>query len=99
MQRGLGVFHPIAAMGHPRWRLLHPAIEQLVSHCVSVLWTSHEECDLISIKKMGGLSSVSMSITSAIIYVIFGGIFFLLIFLLVMIGVTDCNWNCNRYKA
>ena len=24
-----GVFHLIAAMGHPRWRLLHPALEQL----------------------------------------------------------------------
>jgi len=61
----------------------------------SVLQSSHEECDLKT-QRMGGLSSVSISITSAIIYVVFGGIFFLLIFLLVMVGVTDCNWDCNR---
>ena len=47
---------------------------------------------------MGGLTDVSISITSAIIYIIFGGIFFILIFLLVMVGVTDCNWDCNRYN-
>ena len=45
---------------------------------------------------MGGLSSVSISITSAIVYGVFGAIFFLLIFLLVLLGVTDCNWDCNR---
>ena len=45
---------------------------------------------------MGGLSSVSISITSAVVYGVFGAIFFLLIFLLVLLGVTDCNWDCNR---
>ena len=47
---------------------------------------------------MGGLSSVSISITSAIVYGVFGAIFFLLIFLLVLLGVTDCNWDCNRFR-
>jgi len=46
--------------------------------------------------KMGGLSSVSISITSAVVYGVFGAVFFLLIFLLVLLGVTDCNWDCNR---
>ena len=42
-------------------------------------------------------SSVSISITSAIVYVISGLVFFGLVFLLVMMGVTNCNWSCcNR---
>ena len=40
-------------------------------------------------------SSVSISITSAIVYVISGLVFFLLVFLLVMMGVTNCNWECE----
>ena len=40
-------------------------------------------------------SSVSISITSAIVYVFSGLVFFLLVFLLVMMGVTNCNWECE----
>ena len=40
-------------------------------------------------------SSVSISITSAIVYVVSGLVFFLLVFLLVMMGVTNCNWDCE----
>ena len=41
-----------------------------------------------------GQSSVSISTTSAIVYVISGLVFFFLVFLLVMMGVTNCNWSC-----
>ena len=44
----------------------------------------------------GGLSSVSISVTSAVVYFVSGTIFFSLIFLLVMLGVTDCDWDCAR---
>ena len=44
-----------------------------------------------------GLSSVSISFTTAIVYIVSGIVFFLLIFLLVMVGVTDCNCDCSRY--
>ena len=40
-------------------------------------------------------ASVSISITSAIVYVISGLVFFGLVFLLVMMGVTNCNWECE----
>ena len=40
-------------------------------------------------------SSVSISITSAIVYIVSGLVFFLLVFLLVMMGVTNCNWECE----
>ena len=40
-------------------------------------------------------SSVSISITSAIVYVVSGLVFFFLVFLLVMMGVTNCNWQCE----
>ena len=40
-------------------------------------------------------SSVSISITSAIVYVVSGLVFFFLVFLLVMMGVTNCNWHCE----
>ena len=43
-----------------------------------------------------GLSSVSISFTTAIVYIVSGVVFFLLIFLLVMVGVTDCNFACSR---
>ena len=43
-----------------------------------------------------GLSSVSISFTTAIVYIVSGVVFFLLIFLLVMVGVTDCNCGCSR---
>ena len=43
-----------------------------------------------------GLSSVSFSFTTAIVYLVSGAVFFLLIFLLVMLGVTDCNCDCDR---
>ena len=39
-------------------------------------------------------SSVSISTTSAIIYMLSGLVFFFLVFLLVMMGVTNCNWDC-----
>ena len=45
---------------------------------------------------MAGLSNVSISVTSAVVYFVSGTIFFSLIFLLVMLGVTDCNWDCSR---
>eukprot|EP00090_Calanus_glacialis_P020212 TRINITY_DN31090_c0_g1_i1.p1 TRINITY_DN31090_c0_g1~~TRINITY_DN31090_c0_g1_i1.p1 ORF type:complete len:116 (-),score=28.49 TRINITY_DN31090_c0_g1_i1:303-650(-) len=40
-------------------------------------------------------NTVSMSITSAIVYAFSGGLFFLLIFLLIMIGISNCNWECK----
>ena len=40
-------------------------------------------------------SSVSISITSAIVYVVSGLVFFFLVFVLVMMGVTNCNWHCE----
>ena len=40
-------------------------------------------------------ASVSISITSAIVYIISGLVFFGLVFLLVMMGVTNCNWECE----
>jgi len=43
------------------------------------------------------VDSVSISITSAIVYGVSGGLFFLLIFLLVLIGL--CNCNCDNYKC
>ena len=46
---------------------------------------------------MAGLSNVSISVTSAVVYFVSGAIFFSLIFLLVMLGVTDCDWDCSRY--
>ena len=42
-------------------------------------------------------NSVSISITSAIVYGVSGGFFLLLIILLVMMGVTSCDWDCERY--
>ena len=43
-------------------------------------------------------ASVSISITSAIVYIVSGLVFFGLVFLLVMMGVTNCNWECcERY--
>ena len=45
---------------------------------------------------MAGLSNVSISVTSAVVYFVSGTIFFSLIFLLVMLGVTDCDWDCSR---
>jgi len=41
-----------------------------------------------------GESSVSISTTSAIVYVVSGLVFFFLVFLLVMMGVTNCDWEC-----
>ena len=45
-----------------------------------------------------GLSAVSISFTTAIVYIVSGAVFFFLIFLLVMLGVTDCNCDCSRYN-
>ena len=43
-------------------------------------------------------SSVSISTTSAIVYSLSGLVFFLLAVILVMMGVTNCNWDCcERY--
>ena len=43
------------------------------------------------------VDSVSISLTSAIVYGISGGLFFLLIFLLILIGL--CNCNCDNYRS
>merc|ERR1719445_2249569 len=43
------------------------------------------------------VDSVSISITSAIVYGVSGGLFFLLIFLLILIGL--CNCNCDNYRC
>ena len=40
-------------------------------------------------------SSVSISTTSAIVYSLSGLVFFLLAVILVMMGVTNCNWECE----
>ena len=42
------------------------------------------------------LNSVSISTTTALIYGLSGGTFFLLVFLLVMMGMTNCDWDCSR---
>ena len=41
------------------------------------------------------LFPVSMSMTTALIYGVSGSFFFLLVFLLVMMGLTNCNWSCR----
>ena len=41
---------------------------------------------------MADLSSVSISFTTAIVYLASGTFFFLLIFLLVMLGISDCHF-------
>ena len=41
-------------------------------------------------------NSVSMSVTTALIYGVSGTFFFLLVFLLVMMGLTNCDWHCRR---
>ena len=40
-------------------------------------------------------TTVSMSMTTALIYGVSGSFFFLLVFLLVMMGLTNCNWSCK----
>ena len=40
-------------------------------------------------------TTVSMSSTTALIYGVSGSFFFLLVFLLVMMGLTNCNWSCK----
>ena len=64
---------------------------QSYSQGVSVTWW------VVTIIITMGLSSVSISFTSAIVYIVSGVVFFLLIFLLVMVGVTDCNCGCTKY--
>ena len=51
-----------------------------------------EVLTLLLIREMGDLSSVSISFTTAIVYLASGAFFFLLIFLLVMLGVSDCHF-------
>ena len=41
-------------------------------------------------------NSVSMSVTTALIYGVSGTFFFLLVFLLVMMGLTNCDWHCRQ---
>ena len=41
---------------------------------------------------LSDISSVSFSLTTAILYLLSGAFFFLLIFLLVMLGVSDCHF-------
>ena len=58
------------------------------------------EC-VVVIKMSSG--SVSISTTTALIYGLSAGFFFLLVFLLVMMGLTncDCNWTwpCPRFQV
>lgn len=42
-------------------------------------------------------NAVSMSMTTALIYGMSGGFFFLLVFLLVLMGMTNCDWPCCRF--
>ena len=44
---------------------------------------------------MSSPNAVSMSMTTALIYGMSGGFFFLLVFLLVLMGMTNCAWNCS----
>ena len=44
---------------------------------------------------MSALSSVSISVTSAVVYAVSGTIFALLIFLLVLMGVSNCDCKCS----
>ncbi len=43
-----------------------------------------------------GLANVSISFTSAVVYAVSGLIFLLLIFLLVLMGVSNCDCHCSR---
>ena len=42
-------------------------------------------------------NAVSMSMTTALIYGMSGGFFFVLVFLLVLMGMTNCDWPCCRF--
>ena len=44
-------------------------------------------------------NSVSMSVTTALIYGVSGTFFFLLVFLLVMMGLTNCDWHCRQDRG
>ena len=44
---------------------------------------------------MADLSSVSISFTSAVVYAVSGTIFALLIFLLVLMGVSNSDCKCS----
>ena len=48
----------------------------------------------VTTTKMSSPNAVSMSMTTALIYGMSGGFFFLLVFLLVLMGMTNCAWNC-----
>ena len=48
-------------------------------------------------KVMTSPNAVSMSMTTALIYGMSGGFFFLLVFLLVLMGMTNCDWPCCRF--
>ena len=50
---------------------------------------------IISSAAMSALSSVSISVTSAVVYAVSGTIFALLIFLLVLMGVSNCDCKCS----
>lgn len=46
---------------------------------------------------MSGLSEVSISFTSAVVYAVSGLIFALLIFLLVLMGISNCDCKCRGW--
>ena len=46
-----------------------------------------------------GLADVSISFTSMVVYAVSGLIFLLLIFLLVLMGVSNCDCQCSRWAG
>jgi len=72
-------------------------------HC-SQLAADHSPARQLQECVMADLSSVSISFTTAIVYLASGTFFFLLIFLLVMLGISDCHFfnrcccRCRRKK-
>ena len=86
----------VGGAGAPICPLVHPAT--LPSYYQSYSgWRTTVTWWVVTIIITMGLSSVSISFTTAIVYIVSGVVFFLLIFLLVMVGVTDCNCDCSRY--
>ena len=66
---------------------------QITHHIIIII----ENIEIIIRQWWVMVDSVSISITSAIVYGVSGGLFFLLIFLLILIGL--CNCNCDNYRC
>ena len=69
---------------------------------LGVLFFQHNPYDSRGMKiwrsrVMTSPNAVSMSMTTALIYGMSGGFFFLLVFLLVLMGMTNCDWPCCRF--